>query len=108
MVSYYYCIVFFAENGTVQPVSIKLPVDSVMYRKPKRKFAADKLVNGDANGITESSPPLVYYQFIYNNESQQQTEARNDMHCPWCRLNCITLYGLIKVIFFQERMVFVG
>ena len=38
----------------------------------------------------------IVYQFLYNNNSRQQTEAREDLHCPWCSLNCMTLYGLLK------------
>lgn len=39
---------------------------------------------------------LIIYQFIYNNNSRQQTEPCDDLHCPWCSLNCITLYSLLK------------
>lgn len=35
-------------------------------------------------------------QFLYNNNTRQQTEARDDLHCPWCTLNCSKLYSLIK------------
>ncbi|KAG1703708.1 Polycomb protein suz12 [Nymphon striatum] len=38
----------------------------------------------------------IFYQFLYNNNTRQQTEAREDMHCPWCSVNCITLYSLLK------------
>ncbi|XP_068605489.1 polycomb protein suz12-B-like [Brachionichthys hirsutus] len=38
----------------------------------------------------------VFYQFLYNSNARQQTEAREDVHCPWCTLNCRTLYGLLK------------
>ena len=38
----------------------------------------------------------IVYQFLCNNNSRQQTEAREDLHCPWCSLNCLTLYGLLK------------
>uniref|UniRef100_A0A6Q2WZQ1 Polycomb protein VEFS-Box domain-containing protein n=1 Tax=Esox lucius TaxID=8010 RepID=A0A6Q2WZQ1_ESOLU len=36
------------------------------------------------------------YQFLYNNNTRQQTEARDDLHCPWCTLNCRNLYSLLK------------
>ncbi|KAK7043823.1 Polycomb protein suz12, partial [Halocaridina rubra] len=42
------------------------------------------------------APQLVLYQFVYNNNSRQQTEARRDFHCPWCSLNCMALYSLLK------------
>ncbi|XP_078729096.1 polycomb protein SUZ12 isoform X3 [Lampetra fluviatilis] len=38
----------------------------------------------------------IYYQFLYNNNLRQQTEARDDVHCPWCTLNCGKLYSLLK------------
>ncbi len=41
-------------------------------------------------------PPRIVYQFLYNNNSRQQTEAREDLHCPWCYLNCMELYSLLK------------
>ena len=41
-------------------------------------------------------PPRIVYQFLYNNNSRQQTEAREDLHCPWCSLNCMQLYSLLK------------
>ncbi|XP_077387302.1 polycomb protein suz12-B-like [Festucalex cinctus] len=45
----------------------------------------------------EPRPKLrIFYQFQYNNNSRQQTEARDDLHCPWCTLNCRKLYSLIK------------
>ncbi|KFM78883.1 Polycomb protein suz12, partial [Stegodyphus mimosarum] len=38
----------------------------------------------------------IFYQFLYNNNTRQQTEARDDFQCPWCRVNCIELYCLLK------------
>ncbi|XP_021707582.1 polycomb protein suz12 isoform X1 [Aedes aegypti] len=38
----------------------------------------------------------IIYQFVYNNNSRQQTETKSDFHCPWCSLNCGTLYPLLK------------
>lgn len=35
-------------------------------------------------------------QFLYNSNTRQQTEARDDLHCPWCTLNCRRLYSLLK------------
>lgn len=43
---------------------------------------------GNGNGVN--------YHFIYNNNTRQQTEACESYHCPWCSLNCIALYGLLK------------
>ncbi|KAK3928737.1 Polycomb protein Su(z)12 [Frankliniella fusca] len=38
----------------------------------------------------------IVYQFHYNNNSRQQTEPCTDLHCPWCSLDCGTLYSLLK------------
>lgn len=38
----------------------------------------------------------IVYQFVYNNNSRQQTEACEDLNCPWCSLNCQQLYTLLK------------
>ncbi|XP_071481229.1 polycomb protein suz12-A-like [Diadema antillarum] len=38
----------------------------------------------------------VFYQFLYNNNTRQQTEARDNLRCPWCALNCLRLYSLLK------------
>lgn len=38
----------------------------------------------------------IIYQFVYNNNSRQQTETKSDFHCPWCSLNCGSLYPLLK------------
>ncbi|CAG9833787.1 unnamed protein product [Diabrotica balteata] len=47
------------------------------------------------NGSTDEKLQIVY-QFVYNNNSRQQTEACEDLHCPWCSLNCNQLYTLLK------------
>ncbi|XP_064602892.1 polycomb protein suz12-like isoform X2 [Liolophura sinensis] len=38
----------------------------------------------------------IFYQFMYNNNTRQQTEAREDLRCPWCSINSGTLYSLLK------------
>jgi polycomb protein SUZ12 len=38
----------------------------------------------------------IIYNFLYHNNSLQQTEARGDMRCPWCSLSCRKLYSLLK------------
>lgn len=52
-----------------------------------------------ANGSMDNSSSnklKIVYQFLYNNNSRQQTEASEDLHCPWCTLDCFTLYALLK------------
>lgn len=52
--------------------------------------------NAATSTITTTSKLRVFYQFLYNNNTRQQTEARDNLHCPWCALNCQELYGLMK------------
>nr|CAB3266719.1 polycomb protein suz12-A [Phallusia mammillata] len=73
-----------------------LPVELVEYRKSKLQSATFPKGDRDEDSVMSEDKVLVYYQFIYNSETQQQTEAREDLFCPWCQLNCMTLYGLIK------------
>ncbi|XP_065340160.1 polycomb protein SUZ12 [Cloeon dipterum] len=44
----------------------------------------------------EAQKMHIVYQFLYNNNSRQQTEACDDLHCPWCSLHCGNLYALLK------------
>ncbi|XP_041362873.1 polycomb protein suz12-like [Gigantopelta aegis] len=47
-----------------------------------------------------SSQPVkknrIFYQFMYNKNTRQQTEARHDLRCPWCSINCMQLFSLLK------------
>ncbi|XP_026316732.1 polycomb protein Su(z)12 isoform X2 [Hyposmocoma kahamanoa] len=66
--------------------------------KNAQKFSDNK--NGDKvkteSSEGESKKQQIIYQFLYNNNSRQQTEACDDLHCPWCSLDCGTLYSLLK------------
>ncbi|GAB6031170.1 suppressor of zeste 12 [Chamberlinius hualienensis] len=48
------------------------------------------------DGNLKRRNPKIFYQFLYNNNTRQQTEAREDLHCPWCSLDCAKLYSLLK------------
>ncbi|CAG2162128.1 unnamed protein product [Oppiella nova] len=51
------------------------------------------------NGLSPPAPKKsfrVIYQFLFNNNTRQQTKPQNDLCCPWCSLNCQLLYSLIK------------
>lgn len=52
--------------------------------------------NDDGMSRSPTRQTKVIYQFLYNNNSRQQTEAREDLRCPWCSLNCLALYSLLK------------
>lgn len=58
---------------------------------------------GNASSSTEvkryaDEPKIdhIIYQFVYNNNSRQQTETKSDFHCPWCSLNAGSIYPLLK------------
>lgn len=56
-------------------------------------------INGHSREIVSGNGEekfRIVYQFIYNSNSRQQTEAFADFHCPWCSINCIDLYPLLK------------
>ncbi|XP_055845929.1 polycomb protein Su(z)12-like isoform X2 [Episyrphus balteatus] len=38
----------------------------------------------------------IVYNFIYNNNTRQQTEYTQEVVCPWCGLDCLRLYALLK------------
>ena len=59
------------------------------------KSCPDRVTTEQASTAVTKQPRILY-QFLYNNNSRQQTEARDDLHCPWCSLNCIDLYALLK------------
>ena len=52
--------------------------------------------NTQALNRVPEKPPRIVYQFLYNNNSRQQTDARNDLDCPWCAMSCMELYALLK------------
>lgn len=45
--------------------------------------------------IVEEKIPIVY-NFIYSNNTRQQTEFTQEVVCPWCGLDCLRLYALLK------------
>ena len=42
------------------------------------------------------SPERVFFNFLYSNNTLQQTEAREGLVCPWCGLSCKRIYSLLK------------
>ena len=57
-------------------------------KQRKEKTVKRQRSPGEVGKVTR-----IVYQFLYNNNSRQQTEAREDLHCPWCSLNCLHLYS---------------
>ena len=69
-------------------------LDLAYTRREKQK--KEKSVKVPRNTGEDAKVTRIVYQFLYNNNSRQQTEAREDLHCPWCSLNCLQLYSLLK------------
>ncbi|XP_054615950.1 polycomb protein suz12-B-like isoform X2 [Dunckerocampus dactyliophorus] len=66
-------------------------------RAVKESVNSDKVQTRRDHIAAEPPQKLrIFYQFQYNNNTRQQTEARDDLHCPWCTLNCRKLYSLLK------------
>lgn len=83
------------------PISglVDRPTPYVTAASPVTEKAATLEKNGKVNGSSTSSHEegfCVRYQFLYHSSRRQQTEARNDMHCPWCSLSCLQLSSLLK------------
>ena len=53
-------------------------------------------MSADENDKESKKRLRIFYQFIYNNHTRQQTEARDDCLCPWCSVNCGKIYSLLK------------
>lgn len=65
---------------------------AVKQQAQGNQLAKKKNLEAGKNG---EKPTRIVYQFLYNNNSRQQTEAREDLHCPWCSLNCLEVGALI-------------
>uniref|UniRef100_A0A672SWZ4 Polycomb protein suz12-A n=1 Tax=Sinocyclocheilus grahami TaxID=75366 RepID=A0A672SWZ4_SINGR len=73
-----------------------LPRSCFLLRSLNDSVGAGLPVRREQTHVEPRQKLRVYYQFLYNNNTQQQTEARDDLHCPWCTLNCRKLYSLLK------------
>ncbi|XP_067206801.1 polycomb protein suz12-B [Linepithema humile] len=77
-------------NSTNHNNNATLPTPSPLTPSSRMSVSNEK-VDANANGTQQ-----IVYQFLYNNNSRQQTEACEDLHCPWCSLDCGKLYSLLK------------
>ncbi|CAG9793984.1 unnamed protein product [Diatraea saccharalis] len=78
---------------------IKKDASSSKDKHSTQKGSNSEIKNGEKSKEStegESKRQQIIYQFLYNNNSRQQTEACDDLHCPWCSLDCGTLYSLLK------------
>jgi polycomb protein SUZ12 len=57
----------------------------------------DALTNNGHNAVPSATnhKPFIF-QFIVNSSTKQRTEERSDFICPWCSLNCVQIYSLMK------------
>jgi len=46
-------------------------------------------------GAVSTKKQRIFYQFLFNNSTRQQTEAPDELRCPWCSLACTKLYSLL-------------
>jgi len=60
-----------------------------------RYFTAVCVREAGENNAREENVRVIY-QFIYSNDGRQSTESQNDLRCPWCSINCLVLYSLLK------------
>lgn len=80
-----------ARRPTSLPLRSPLTVQSAPSTNDLRSPAEE------ADGNKENRKrQRIFYQFIYNNNTRQQTEAREDLYCPWCSIDCRQLYSLLK------------
>ncbi|XP_016964875.1 polycomb protein Su(z)12 isoform X2 [Drosophila biarmipes] len=56
------------------------------------------LKNGGGSALCKSTPEhiQIVYNFMYSNNTRQQTEYTQELNCPWCGLDCLRLYALLK------------
>ncbi|KAH8268800.1 hypothetical protein KR018_007582 [Drosophila ironensis] len=56
------------------------------------------LKNGSSLQVCKSAPEhiQIVYNFMYSNNTRQQTEYTQELNCPWCGLDCLRLYALLK------------
>jgi len=90
-----FCELNYLKNYTEHPVVFCV---MTMLFIPS-KCAAEKVnmsTKHDATSVQSKRPKRIFYQFLFNNNARQQTEARDDLACPWCFLTCPHLYGLLS------------
>ncbi|XP_066993740.2 polycomb protein suz12-B [Anabrus simplex] len=81
-------------NGFVDRPTPLRPYDSLDSSSNKEN--CPEQTQGTKVAKKEEPRLQIVYQFLYNNNSRQQTEACEDLTCPWCSLDCVSLYALLK------------
>ncbi|XP_057310845.1 polycomb protein suz12-like [Hydractinia symbiolongicarpus] len=84
------------ESKSSVPIAPVLSSLSTPYTDSPQPLTTALASNNNKSQTDQKELPKVFYQFIYNNNTRQQTEAREGTSCPWCALNCKRLYALLK------------
>lgn len=50
----------------------------------------------DLDKSVEPARKKIIFNFVVNSSIRQRTEERDDFICPWCSLNCMRIYSLMK------------
>uniref|UniRef100_A0A8D0ARP6 SUZ12 polycomb repressive complex 2 subunit b n=1 Tax=Sander lucioperca TaxID=283035 RepID=A0A8D0ARP6_SANLU len=85
-----------ATRNSESSISTKTPQGSLTVLRLKESVSTDIQTRKEQVLCEPRQKLRIFYQFLYNNNTRQQTEARDDLHCPWCTLNCSKLYSLLK------------
>lgn len=78
-----------------RPTSLPIRSPLTVQNSPSTTDARTPSEEADGNKENRKKQ-RIFYQFIYNNNTRQQTEAREDLYCPWCSIDCRQLYSLLK------------
>lgn len=52
--------------------------------------------NSSLKPLVKTEKIQIVYNFLYSNNTRQQTEYTQEVICPWCSLDCMRLYSLLK------------
>lgn len=52
--------------------------------------------NSSLKPLAKTEKIQIVYNFLYSNNTRQQTEYTQEVICPWCGLDCMRLYSLLK------------
>uniref|UniRef100_A0A3Q3XPB3 Uncharacterized protein n=1 Tax=Mola mola TaxID=94237 RepID=A0A3Q3XPB3_MOLML len=85
-----------SSDRSTAPVARPLATRNCDTNPVKESINADVQTRREQIAAEPQQKLRIFYQFQYNNNTRQQTEARDDLHCPWCTLNCRKLYSLLK------------
>ncbi|OAD57569.1 Polycomb protein SUZ12 [Eufriesea mexicana] len=86
----------FRLNWTTEPSNGLVDRPTPIHPIPGGDNKENRSGNTSEKTDTIMGTQQIVYQFLYNNNSRQQTEACEDLHCPWCSLDCGKLYSLLK------------